>query len=171
MATKWETVKYLSRVRPDSDDGRTDDCNDSSDEDDLEVQINGKCSVQPSRSSGERFNFKACYEKPILHHSQPILKTKSFDCLRLPVPQNIRRSYKHEEADATPVRRASSVYSLFNGHEIDGDIPKRSHSLHKNNRRVLLKDLFSKFEVEKSYRFKVSRCALILTSLQFFQQT
>ena len=162
MATKWETVKYLSRVRPDSDDGRTDDCNDSSDEDDLEVQINGKWSKQPS---GERFNFKAYYEKPTLHHSQPILKTKSFDCLRLPVPQSIGRPYKHEEADTIPVRRASSVYSLLNGHEVDGDIPKRSQSLQKNNRRVFLKDLFSKFEDVKSYGFKVSRYPLLLPLL------
>ena len=157
MASKWEKVKYVSRVRPDSDDGRTDECNDSLG--DIDVRFNGEFSAQ---ATGERFNYRVHQERLSLHHSQPILKANSYDCLRLSVPQNIGRRNSHEYTDGVSRTRTSSVFSLLNGHEIDGDIPKRSQSFLKDNRRVLVKELFAKHlhDDGKSYGLKVSRSSV-----------
>ena len=154
MASKWEKVKYVSRVRPDSDDGRTDECNDSLD--DIDVRFNGEY------STGERFSCNVHHEKQSLHHSQPILTANSYDCLRLPVPQDIGRRNNHEYTDGVSMRKTSSV-SVLNCQEIDGDIPKRSSSFLKDNRRVLVKELFTKHlhGDEKSYGLKVSRSECI----------
>lgn len=164
MASKWEKVKYVSRVRPDSDDGRTDECNDSLDN--IDVRFNGEFSAQ---ATGQRFNYHVHQERPSLHHSQPILKANSYDCLRLSVPQDIGRRNSHEsDTDGASRKRTSSVFSLLNGHEIDGDLPKRSQSFLKDNRRVLVKELFAKHlhDDGKSYRLKVSRSSVYEQTLK-----
>lgn len=163
MASKWEKVKYVSRVRPDSDDGRTDECNDSLG--DIDVRFNGEFLAQ---ETGERFNYRVHQERLSLHHSQPILKTNSYDCLRLSVPQDIGRRNSHEYTDGVSRTRTSSVFSLLSGQETDGDIPKRSQSFLKDNRRVLVKELFAKHlhDDGKSYGLKVSRSSVCEQTLK-----
>ena len=159
MATKWEKVRYLSRVRPDLEDGRTDECNDSLDDFEAQVKIKDDYSAQTTEDG---FKSNVLGNKPCLSRSQPILRARSYDCVRLSVPQDIGRRNTHENAaDSTPLRRTSSVYLLLNGHEVDGNIPQRSPSFHKNDRRVLVKDLFTKHinETGKSYALKVRRSA------------
>lgn len=163
MASKWEKVKYVSRVRPDSDDGRTDECNDSLG--DIDVRFNGEFLAQ---ETGERFNYRVHQERLSLHHSQPILKANSYDCLRLSVPQDIGRRNSHEYTDGVSRTRTSSVFSLLSGQETDGDIPKRSQSFLKDNRRVLVKELFAKHlhDDGKSYGLKVSRSSVCEQTLK-----
>ena len=163
MSAKWEKVRYLSRVRPDSDDGRTDECNDSLDDSDVHFKINGEYSAQTTE---EGFKWNVSREKPSFYRSQPVLKETSYDCVRLSVPQDIGRHIREDAAGRTPLSRTSSVYSLANGHEIDGDIPTRSQSVFKNHRRVILTDLFTKHETGKPFELKVSRSVYRINNLK-----
>ena len=157
MATKWEKVRKISRVRPDSDDGITDDCNDSLDDSKVFVIINGEYSL---RTDEQGFKPKFYQGKPAYSRSQPILTQSSYDFLRLPVPQDTGRQNTCDEAGRTTLRRTSSAYSLLSGNEIDGDIPTRSHSFLKNAQRILVKDLFTKHESRRCYDLKVRLHAL-----------
>ncbi|CAH3142085.1 unnamed protein product [Porites lobata] len=153
MATKWEKVKYIQRVRPDSDDGLTDECYDAIDDSKVNITLNGE---QSALTSQEGIKPKFYQENPLLSQSQPILKHRSNSCLYLSVPQNIGRQKTHEEARGTSsLRKTSSTFSLVNNHEIDGDISTRSQPS-KNTPRILVRDLFNSKPEYKSHRLKSS---------------
>ena len=157
MATNWGKVKYIARVRPDSDDGIIDDCNDSLDECEVRVKINDTDQHDGLKTRSRRF--------------QPYLKRIQYDSLCLSVPQDIGRGndipyeqVKSGQADKTALRKRShsanslSVSYGSPGSDINGDIPLRSQSLLKVvNRRVLVKDLFAKEEEVDTYDMKVRR--------------
>lgn len=180
MATNWGKVKYIARVRPDSDDGIIDECNDSLDECDVRVKIND-VSGETDQDNG----FKSRSRR-----FQPYLKRIQYDSLCLSVPQDIGRGndipyeqVKSGQADKTALRKRShsaNSLSVLYGAEINGDIPLRSQSLLKIvNRRVLVKDLFAKEEevdrnnmkVRKSnlYRSKYRAWKTLFLSFKFMQ--
>ena len=162
MATKWEKVKYIWRVRPDSDDGLTDECNDHIDDSKVNITLNGE---QSALTSQEGIKPKFYRENPMLSHSQPILKHRSNSCLYLSVPQNIGTQKIHEEARGTSsLRKTSSTFSLVNSHEIDGDISTRSQPS-KNAPRILVKDLFRTKPEYKSHWLKVSLNMIYINKL------
>ena len=156
MATNWGKVKYIARVRPDSDDGIIDDCNDSLDECEVRVKINddlgGTDLDDGSKTRSRRF--------------QPYLKRIQNDSLCLSVPQDIGRGnditdgqVKSGQADKTALRKRShsaNSLSVLYGGETNGDIPLRTQSLPRiENRRVLMRDLFAKEEEVDNYNMKV----------------
>lgn len=156
MASNWGKVKYISRVRPDSDDGINDECNDSLDECEVRVKIHDVL------GETEQDGLKA---RPLSF--QPNLKRAEYDSLCLSVPQDIGRrtnnSYqqKSSEAEKTALRKRSfSANSLaLYGSEVNGDISFRTQSLIKIvNRRVLVKDLFTQQEEADIYKKKVRQC-------------
>lgn len=162
MATKWEKVKYIRRVRPDSDDGLTDECYDAIDDSKVNITLNGE---QSALTSQEGIKPKFYQENPLLSQSQPILKHRSNSCLYLSVPQNIGRQKTHEEARGTSsLRKTSSTFSLVNNHEIDGDISTRSQPS-KNTPRILVRDLFNSKPEYKSHRLKVSLNIIYINKL------
>jgi len=151
MATNWGKVKYIARVRPDSDDGINDDCNDSLDESEVRVKINDVL--------GDNDQHDGLKARP--RRFQPYLKRIQHDSLCLSVPQDIGRGnhipneqVKSGQDDKTALRKRShsaNSLSVLYASEINGDIPLRSQSLIKIvNRRVLVKDLFAKEEVDTS---------------------
>jgi len=155
MATNWGKVKYIARVRPDSDDGIIDDCNDSLDESEVRVKINdvfGETDQDGLKSKSSR-------------RFQPYLKRIQYDSLCLSVPQDIGRGIdipyeqvKSGQAGKTALRKRShsaNSLSVLYASEINGDIPLQSQTQLKIvHRRVLVKDLFAKEEVD-SYDIKV----------------
>lgn len=159
MSSNWGKVKYISRVRPDSDDGIMDECNDSLDECEVRVKINDVL------GETEQDGLKT---RPLSF--QPNLKRAEYDSLCLSVPQDIGRrtnnSYqqvKSGEAEKSALRKRSfSANSLaVYGSEVNGDIPLRSQSLIKIvNRRVLVKDLFTKQEEADTSEKKVRQCII-----------
>lgn len=164
MATKWEKVKYIRRVRPDSDDGLTDECYDAIDDSKVNITLNGE---QSALTSQEGIKPKFYQENPLLSQSQPILKHRSNSCLYLSVPQNIGRQKIHEEARGTSsLRKTSSTFSLVNSHEIDGDISTRSQPS-KNTPRILVRDLFNSKPQYKSHRLKVSLNIIYINKLLY----
>lgn len=161
MATNWGKVKYIARVRPDSDDGIIDDCNDSLDECEVRVKINDVLG-ETDQDDGFKTRSRRC---------QPHLKRIQYDSLCLSVPQDIGRGndipyeqVKSGQADKTALRKRShsaNSLSVLYGSEINGDIPLRSQSLLKIvNRRVLVKDLFAKEEEVDTYDMKVRHSKL-----------
>ena len=161
MATNWGKVKHIARVRPDSNDGIIDDCNDSVDECEVRVKINdvlGDIDQDDGlKTRSRRF--------------QPYLKRIQYDSLCLSVPQDIGRGsdipyeqVKSGQADKTALRKRShsaNSLSVLYGSEINGDIPLRSQSLLKIvNRRVLVKDLFAKEEEVDTFDMKVRHSKL-----------
>lgn len=164
MATNWGKVKYIARVRPDSDDGIIDDCNDSLDECEVRVKIND---VLEDTDQDDRLKTRS-------RRFQPYLKRIQYDSLCLSVPQDIGRGndipyeqVKSVQADKTALRKRShsanslSVSYGSPGSEINGDIPLRSQSLLRIvNRRVLVKELFAKEEEVDTYDMKVRRSEL-----------
>ena len=160
MATQWEKVKYISRLRPELDEESANETNDVGLQDyHVEIKINDE---HLANTIGKRRSFNEYGEKPKMHPSQPVLKAKSYDCVRLSVQDTERQSASPRTA---PVRRRSSVFSLLNADEIDGDFTKRSQTLDKpKNPRVLVKDLFvkhSRHDDKISYDFKVSLSAKV----------
>ena len=155
MATQWEKVKYISRLRPDCDDTGTNECNDLALHDhDIQIKVNDE---YLAHTAGKRRSFNDFGHRQSLHPPQSILKAKSHDCIRLSIQDAEKQTrVSHED----PIRRTSSVFSLLNGDELDGDITKRSQPFLKSNPRVLVKDLFAKHrhEGETSFDFKVSWC-------------
>lgn len=156
MATNWGKVKYIARVRPDSDDGIIDECNDSLDECEVRVKIND---VLGETDKDDGLKTKS-------RRFQPYLKRIQYDSLCLSVPQDIGRrndipyeQVKSGEADKTALRKRShstNSLSVLYGSEINGDIPLRSQSLLKIvNPRVLVKDLFTKQEEADTNEMKV----------------
>lgn len=165
MAAQWEKVKYISRLRPQLDEVSANETSDIGLQDcHVEIQVNDE---HFANTIGKRLSFNEYGEKPMTHLSQPILKAKSYDCVRLSVRDTERQS---ASARTAPVRRSSSVFSLLNADEIDGDYTKRSQTLDKpKNQRILVKDLFlkhSRHDDEISFDFKVSFSAIML--LLFF---
>lgn len=162
MATNWDKVKYIARVRPDSDDGIIDECNDSLDECDVRAKIND-VSGETDQDNG----FKSRSRR-----FQPYLKRIQYDSLCLSVPQDIGRGndipyeqVKSGQADQTALRKRShsaNSLSVLYGAEINGDIsPLRAQSLLKIvNRRVLVKDLFAKEEEVDRKNMKVRKSNL-----------
>lgn len=155
MATQWEKVKYISRLRPQLDEVSANETSDIGLQDyHVEIQVNDE---HFANTIGKRLSFNEYGEKPMTHLSQPILKAKSYDCVRLSVHDTERQSASPRTA---PVRRSSSVFSLLNADEIDGDFTKRSQTFDKpKTPRVLVKDLFlnhSWHDNEISFDFKVS---------------
>lgn len=151
MATQWEKVKYISRLRPDCDDTGTNECNDLALHDhDIQIKVNDE---YLAHTAGKRRSFNDFGHRQSLHPPQSILKAKSHDCIRLSIQDAEKQTrVSHED----PIRRTSSVFSLLNGDELDGDITKRSQPFLKSNPRVLVKDLFAKHrhEGETSFDFK-----------------
>ncbi|XP_067037370.1 transient receptor potential cation channel subfamily A member 1-like isoform X2 [Acropora muricata] len=153
MAAQWEKVKYISRLRPQLDEVSANETSDIGLQDyHVEIQVNDE---HFANTTGKRLSFNEYGEKPMTHLSQPILKAKSYDCVRLSVRDTERQS---ASARTAPVRRRSSVFSLLNADEIDGDYTKRSQTLDKpKNQRILVKDLFlkhSRHDDEISFDFK-----------------
>ena len=164
MATNWGKVKYIARVRPDSDDGITDDCNDSLDECEVRVKINDALG-ETDQDDGLKTRSR---------RFQPYLKRIQYDSLCLSVPQDIGRGndipyeqVKSGQADKTALRKRShsaSSLSILYDSEVNGGIPLRSQSLGKIvNRRVLVKDLFAKEEEVDTYDMKVRHRKLYLS--------
>lgn len=161
MATNWGKVKYIARVRPDSDDGMIDECNDSLDECEVQVKINDV--LRDTDHDG--LNTRSL-------GLQPNLKRAQHDSLCLSVPQDLGRrtnnpyeQVKSGEAERTALRKRShsANFASFSVHgsEVNGDIPLRSQSLLKIvNRRVLVKDMFMKQEEADTYDMKVRHSAL-----------
>lgn len=156
MATSWGKVKYIARVRPDSDDGIMDECNDSLDECEVRVKINdvlGETDQNDFKTRSSRL--------------RPNLKRAQYDSLCLSVPQDIGRrtnipseQVKSGIADQSALRKRSLSANFLpfsvNDSEANGNIPSRSQSLIKLvNRRVLVKDLFTKQEEVDNCEMKV----------------
>lgn len=162
MATNWDKVKYISRVRPDSDDGRIDECNDSLDESEVRVKINDVLRETDEDGSNPNIH-RMC---PTSSRFRTNLKRNSREGLCLSVPQDIgRRNVLYSQtnssepaAEKTDFRKTSlSMNSLLYGSEFNGDIPVRPQALVKMNRRPLVKHLFFKQEESDTYyEFKVS---------------
>lgn len=168
MATNWDKVKYITRIRPDSDDGRFDECNDAVDDCEVQLRINDELGgtyedgLEPPKV--RRINQSSSL-------FQPKLKRGAYDSLCLSVPQDIGRRnqipYDQEKSRANAEKDASrkrsvSANSLFYGAEINGNIPPRTKPLLKINRRVLVKDLFTKQEEEDIQELKVKKARYII---------
>ena len=145
MATKWEKVKYISRLRPESDEaGLTDDF-------DVRIKINDE---YLPHTTEKRRSFNDYGERSSPYSSQSILKAKSYDCIRVSDRDTEKQTVSHK----APMRGSCSVFSLLNADEDDGGSTKRSQVIVQNNPRVLVKDLLAKnlYDDDISFDFKVS---------------